>query len=110
MTTYAEAARAVRELMQAYSAAGYGVGHRIALLIGNRPEHMLHKLAMNALGVCCVPLNPDHRPREMAYVLDHAKVDLVVVLTATESQLRFGMQQAEHGKPQVVQFENFFAT
>ena len=59
--TYAEAASTVRELMQAYSVAGYGVGHRIALLIENRPEHMLHKLAMNALGVCCVPLNPDHR-------------------------------------------------
>ena len=50
--TYAEAARTVRELMQAYSTAGYGVGHRIALLIENRPEHMLHKLAMNALAVC----------------------------------------------------------
>ncbi len=35
---------------------------------------------MNALGVCCVPLNADHRPREMAYVLDHAKVDLVIVV------------------------------
>ena len=45
----------------------------------NRPEHLLHKLAMNALGICCVPLNGDHRPREMAYVLEHAKVDLVVV-------------------------------
>ena len=107
--TYAEAARTVRELMQAYSTAGYGVGHRIALLIENRPEHMLHKLAMNALGVCCVPLNPDHRPREMAYVLDHAKVDLVVVLTALQAQLRLGMQQAEHAKPQVVLFENFTA-
>lgn len=105
--TYAEAARAVRELMRAYSVAGYGVGHRIALLIENRPEHMLHKLAMNALGVCCVPLNPDHRPREMAYVLDHAKVDLVVVLTSMQAQLRLGMQQAEHAKPQVVLFENF---
>lgn len=107
--TYAEAARAVRELMRAYSVAGYGVGHRIALLIENRPEHMLHKLAMNALGVCCVPLNPDHRPREMAYVLDHAKVDLVVVLTSMQAQLRLGMQQAEHAKPQVVLFENFTA-
>ena len=50
-----------------------------SLLLENRPEHLLHKLAMNALGICCVPLNADHRPREMAYVLHHAKVDLVVV-------------------------------
>ncbi len=105
--TYGEAARTVRDLMQAYATAGYGAGHRIALLIENRPEHMLHKLAMNALGVCCVPLNPDHRPREMAYVLDHANVDLVVVLASLEAQLRHGMEQAERSKPQVVLFENF---
>ena len=107
--TYGEAAHTVRDLMHAYSATGYGVGHRIALLIENRPEHMLHKLAMNALGVCCVPLNPDHRPREMAYVLDHANVDLVVVLASLEAQLRLGMAQAERCKPQVVLFESFTA-
>ena len=107
--TYGEAAKTVRDLMQTYATAGYGAGHRIALLIENRPEHMLHKLAMNALGVCCVPLNPDHRPREMAYVLDHANVDLVVMLTSMEAQLRLGMEQAERSKPQVVLFEDFAA-
>jgi len=64
--TYAQAATAVRHLMARYAGAGYGVGHRIGLLLENRLEHFLHKLAMNALGVCCVPLNPDHRPQEMA--------------------------------------------
>jgi crotonobetaine/carnitine-CoA ligase len=107
--TYDEAAKTVRELMHVYTAAGYGVGHRIALLIENRPEHMLHKLAMNALGACCVPLNPDHRPREMAYVLDHANVDLVVVLVSLEAQLRLSLAQAGHSKPQVALFENFDA-
>ena len=104
--TYGEAAKTVRALMQLYTAAGYGVGHRVSLLIENRPEHMLHKLAMNALGVCCVPLNPDHRPRELAYVLDHANVDLVVVLASLEAQLRLGMAQAVRGKPKLVLFEN----
>ena len=108
--TFGEAAKSVRSLMQLYANAGYGAGHRISLLIENRPEHMLHKLAMNALGVCCVPLNPDHRPREMAYVLDHARVDLVVVLAPLESQLRLGIAQAEHSQPQVVLFENFAAS
>ncbi|MFC6282828.1 MULTISPECIES: AMP-binding protein [Polaromonas] len=106
---YGEAAKTVRGLMQAYAAAGYGVGHRIALLLENRPEHMLHKLAMNALGICCVPLNPDHRPRELAYVLDHANVDLVVVLASLDAQLHQGMDQAGRSKPLVVLFENFAA-
>jgi crotonobetaine/carnitine-CoA ligase len=105
--TYSEAAKTVHELKQIYAAAGYGTGHRISLLIENRPEHLLHKLAMNALGVCCVPLNPDHRPRELAYVLDHANVDVVVVLASLEAQASLGMAQAERCKPKVVLFEHF---
>jgi len=93
---YRDAADAVRELMRAYEAAGYGVGHRIALLLENRPEHLLHKLALNALGVCCVPLNPDHRARELAYVIDHAKVDLVVVVAPLDAQLRAALAEAKH--------------
>jgi acyl-CoA synthetase (AMP-forming)/AMP-acid ligase II len=105
--SYGEAATIVLTLMQVYADAGYGLGHRIALLIENRPEHLLHKLAMNALGVCCVPLNPDHRPRELAYVLDHARVDLVVVLASLQAQLHLGMAQAEICQPQVALFESF---
>lgn len=107
--SYGAAETAVLSLTQLYAAAGYGLGHRIALLLESRPEHMLHKLAMNGLGICCVPLNPDHRPRELAYVLDHAKVDLVVVLAPLEAQLRQGMDASAHAKPQVVLLEDFAA-
>lgn len=80
--SYAEVAEAVRVLASHYQQAGYGVGHRVGLLLENRLDHFLHKLAMNTLGVCCVPLNPDHRPHEMAYVVGHARLDLVIVLKA----------------------------
>ena len=105
---YAQAADTVRALMAVYAGAGYGVGHRIGLLLENRPEHMLHKLAMNALGVCCVPLNPDHRSRELAYVLVHARVDLVVVLASLEAQLRRGMAESRQ-QPAVALFEQVYA-
>ena len=95
--TYAQAATAVRDLMARYASAGYGVGHRVGLLLENRLEHFLHKLAMNALGVCCVPLNPDHRPQEMAYVVGHAQLDLVVVVDGLvpllQQALALGTQQ-----------------
>lgn len=78
--TYAQAGAQVRKLMAQYEAAGYGLGHRVGLLLENRPEHMLHKMALNALGACCVPMNADYRPRETAYLIDHAKIDLLVVL------------------------------
>jgi len=99
--SYAQAGAAVNALMERYAAAGYGLGHRVSLLMENRPEHLLHKLAMNALGICCVPLNGDHRPREMAYVLDHAKVDLVIVVDTLEPLLRAAMEAATH-RPAVV--------
>jgi acyl-CoA synthetase (AMP-forming)/AMP-acid ligase II len=104
--SYAAAAQAVSALMQAYADAGYGLGHRVALLLENRPEHLLHKLAMNALGICCVPLNADHRPREMAYVLQHAKVDLVVVADELQALLQAALEVSAH-TPAVVSFEAF---
>ena len=107
--SYGDAERAVRSLMKIYVDAGYGRGHRVALLLENRPEHLLHKLAMNALGICCVPLNPDHRESELAYVLDHARVDLVVVLSGLDAQLRQGIAASAHNKPAVVHIENFSA-
>ena len=99
--SYAGAAAAVQALMRRYADAGYGLGHRVSLLLENRPEHLLHKLAMNALGVCCVPLNADHRAREMAYVLDHAEVDLVIAVPALVPLLRAALDVATQ-RPAVV--------
>src|SRR5262245_40352599 len=59
--TYRDAARRIADLTTVYRDAGYGLGHRVATLLENRPEFVLHKLALNALGVCCVPINPDYR-------------------------------------------------
>jgi crotonobetaine/carnitine-CoA ligase len=94
--SYAEVGAAVAALQARYAAAGYGLGHRVALLMENRPEHLLHKLAMNALGVCCVPLNADHRPREMAYVIDHARVDLVIAVGPLVPLLHEALAAATH--------------
>ena len=99
--TYAEVAESVQDLMQRYRQSGYGVGHRVGLLLENRLEHFLHKLAMNALGMCCVPLNPDHRPPEMAYVIDHAKLDLVVVIDPMALLLKNALTVSQNQVPVV---------
>ncbi|MES2952392.1 MAG: AMP-binding protein [Pseudomonadota bacterium] len=97
--SYAQAADAVRGLMVQYQAAGYGLGHHVGLFLESRLEHMLHKLALNALGVCCVPINPDYRPRELAYVVDHAKVDLIVALTSRKDAVLAALALAQHQSP-----------
>ena len=104
--SFEAAAAAVRVLMQRYADAGYGSGHRVGLLLENRPEHLLHKLALNALGVCCVPVNPDYRSREMARLIDHSRVDLVVVLASRHALLRTALAEAAH-VPGVMVFEEF---
>lgn len=78
--SYGEVAERTTKLIERYAAQGYGHGHRVSLLLENRPEFMLHFLALNALGCWVVPLNPDFRIDDLAYVLGHSEVDLVVSL------------------------------
>lgn len=80
--SYAQANRSVDALRARYERAGYGHGHRIALLLENRPEHFLHLLALNALGASIVPINPDYRPDEIRYLLEHSEADLVLSVSA----------------------------
>ena len=60
----------------------------VATLLENRPEYILHKLALNSLGACCVPISPDYRAAETAYLIEHSEPDLVVTLGAREGQAR----------------------
>jgi acyl-CoA synthetase (AMP-forming)/AMP-acid ligase II len=76
--TYADCLDKIRALAARYRAGGYGTGHRVALKLGNRPEFLLHFLALNSLGASIVPLNPDYRPAELDYVLQHSGACLVV--------------------------------
>jgi len=65
--TYGEALTIVEALADAYRAAGYSAGHRIAAVLGNTPAHFFHLLALNSLGACVVTINPEGRPHELAY-------------------------------------------
>jgi crotonobetaine/carnitine-CoA ligase len=77
---YAAAAEAIARLRACYAAAGYGLGQRVALLLESRPEFFLHYVALNGLGAGIVPINPDYRQDEIAYLLDHSEAELAVVL------------------------------
>ena len=76
--TYGAVRAEVLRLKDDYARAGYGHGHRVALLFENRPEFFFHYLAVNALGVGVVPVNPDYRHDELAYQMDHSEADLAV--------------------------------
>jgi acyl-CoA synthetase (AMP-forming)/AMP-acid ligase II len=86
--TYGNAATEVATLRQRYHAAGYGMGHRVGLMLENRPAAFLHWFALNALGASVVPLNADLRSAELAYLLDHSRMCLAVTTPAHLDKLR----------------------
>jgi acyl-CoA synthetase (AMP-forming)/AMP-acid ligase II len=104
--SYGEAGKRVEELAAIYRAAGYGLGHRVATLLENRPEYILHKLALNSIGICCVPINPDYRAGEIAFLVNHSEPDLVLTLGSREVQIIEALAQSEH-KPPTVASEKF---
>ena len=91
--TYRECAATVDGLAARYRESGYGNGHRVALALDNRPEHILHRLALNMIGVSVVPVNPDYRPPELAYLLEHSEASLIVHLARHNATVRAASAQ-----------------
>jgi acyl-CoA synthetase (AMP-forming)/AMP-acid ligase II len=84
--SYGDVLAAADRLAGAFRAAGYGPGHRVALLLENRPEHFLHWLALNALGAAMVPVNPDATADELHYLLTHSGAAALVRLPGRAAQ------------------------
>lgn len=85
---YGAAAAVVADLAKRYRAAGYGHGHRVGLLLENRPAFFFHWLALNALGVSVVPINGDLRSAELEYLIGHSELCLAVALPGRITALR----------------------
>ncbi|MDJ0684014.1 MAG: AMP-binding protein [Alphaproteobacteria bacterium] len=76
--TYADIAARAAECVAALSSAGYGPGHRIVCLLGNRPLQVILKLACAEIGASWVPANSDYRPAELAYLVSDSGAALLV--------------------------------
>src|SRR5689334_8233177 len=75
-----DASDAVESLRARYAAAGYGHGHRVGLMLENRPVFLYHWFALNALGVSVVPINAEMRSAELEYLVGHSDIVLAIVL------------------------------
>ena len=82
--SYAAMSLAVEGLREQYRAAGYGPGHRVALMLGNRPAFFAHWFALNALGASVVPVNAEQLPAEIAWQLEHSESCLLLSLDCHE--------------------------
>lgn len=85
--TYAAAAAEIDRLRAAMAGAGMKPGHRLMLLMENRPAFFLWFLAANALGVSVVPVNPDLRAAELDYMTGHVTPALAIAIPARIADL-----------------------
>ncbi len=91
---WGDVAAEAERLREAYAAAGYGHGHRVALLLENRPAFLFHWLALNALGCSVVPLHADLRAAELEYMVGHSDAVLAVVLPHRVADLQAAARAA----------------
>jgi acyl-coenzyme A synthetase/AMP-(fatty) acid ligase len=103
--TWNETYAAVQERIGYYRQAGYGPGHRVAILFEQRPEFVFHHLALNALGCCTVPVSPDYRHEELAYLLEHSECSVALGVAERLADLRAAAEALSNPIP-VLRFDD----
>jgi len=104
--TYRDTLSQVDQMKAVYAQAGYGIGHRVAILFEQRPEFVFHYFALNALGVSVVPINPDYRVEEIQYVVEHSESSLIVGVDSRAQDLD-GVVKLLGGACSRVSFDHF---
>ena len=101
--TYGAAAAEIDALANAFTAAGYAAGMRVAVLLENRPRFFLIWLALNRLGLSIVPVNPDLRAAELEYLIGHCEPALVIATASRVDDLRAAARAAGLDVPVIAQ-------
>ena len=76
--TYAELHRDVLALARGLLRLGIGQGDRVGIWAPTSPDWTLLQYATAEIGAILVPLNPAYRTSELAYVVNHASIRLLV--------------------------------
>lgn len=92
--SYDEMTDRVEGWRKRFADAGYGAGHRVGLLLENRPVFLEIWLALNALGASVVPINPDLRLAELEYLAEHSEMILAIVLPKRLDEMRAAVDNA----------------
>jgi acyl-CoA synthetase (AMP-forming)/AMP-acid ligase II len=92
--SYAAGSRQIDEYSRRYRQAGLRHGHRVGLMLENRPAMFFHWLALNALGVSVVPINSDWRGSELEYVIGHSAMAAAVVPPTREREVHGAAKRA----------------
>jgi long-chain acyl-CoA synthetase len=80
--TWREMSGAVARWQHALRGEGLQPGDRVALVLRNCPDWIIFDQAALSLGLVVVPLYTDDRAENVAYILEHAAVELLLVQDA----------------------------
>jgi len=78
-TNWQEVGRQVARWQAALSAEGLAPGERVAVHLRNCQEWVYFDQAAHACGLVVVPLYPDDRPDNIAYIMDDAAIRLILL-------------------------------
>lgn len=104
--SYEQVGAEVSGYIKALQKAGYGAGNRIAVLMGNRLDHLVVMLAFNSIGISIVPINPDYRAGEVAYLLQDSTCDMIIVEASRADLARTGLAESGLTIPVLI-FEDY---
>ena len=83
--SYAQLQEQVEALANALLGAGVGPGERVAVYLPKQPETVFGLFGAAAAGACFVPVNPLLKPLQLAHILPHCNVR-VLITSATRLQ------------------------
>jgi acyl-CoA synthetase (AMP-forming)/AMP-acid ligase II len=92
----------VEQRRAAFAAMGYGHGHRVGLLLQNRPVFLEIWFALNSLGVSVVPMNPDLRVSELEYIVAHSELNAAFVLAERRDEVEVAARNGGRPIPVVI--------
>ncbi len=78
-TTWSRTQERISAIAAGLARRGVGFGDRVLVLTLNSPEVIETVLAINTLGAMAVPVNMRLAPGEIAYIVDDADADVIVV-------------------------------
>lgn len=84
--SYAQLRQEVLACARALRAQGVAAGDKVGILMGNRTEWVVANFAIQYLGATLVAMNTWYTQRELAYVLEHADIKLLI---ASDSFLKY---------------------
>ena len=100
--SYRSMMQRVAQWWAVFAARGYGEGHRVGLLLQNRPVFLEIWFALNSLGASVVPMNPDLRLSELEYIIAHSEMNAAFVLAERRDEVEMAARNSGRPIPVVV--------